>query len=346
MKSKILNFIFFLLFIIISSSFYGDEYINFHKNKKEIIINKENLEIESKKFSFDKIRQLEETNIYYSPDENILNTIIDKINNAKNKIYLEIYMLTETRILDAIKNASKKNIDIKIIIEKNPYKANNINNKAYNFLVKNNIDVIWSNPNNYSLNHSKLLIIDDEAVISTWNFTYSSFKKNREFFIFTKDKQILNDLNNIFLNDYNYTKKINYNDNLIISPDYSREKIEYLITNANKNIDLYFPYINDEKIENLLINRAKNWVKINFITDKNIEENTSFNNLKNSWINFKKLNKNKLHAKSILIDDKYLYIWSINFSDYSLDKNREIGILLNNEDIIQKFKKIFNTDFN
>jgi phosphatidylserine/phosphatidylglycerophosphate/cardiolipin synthase-like enzyme len=32
----------------------------------------------------------------------------------------------------------------------------------------------------------------------------------------------------------------------------------------------------------------------------------------------------KIHAKSILFDEKYLYLGSINFSKYSLDSNREI----------------------
>jgi phosphatidylserine/phosphatidylglycerophosphate/cardiolipin synthase-like enzyme len=52
-----------------------------------------------------------------------------------------------------------------------------------------------------------------------------------------------------------------------------------------------------------------------------------------------------MHSKAILIDNKYLFIWSINFSKYSLDKNREIWILLKNWDIISKFKSLFAIDF-
>jgi phosphatidylserine/phosphatidylglycerophosphate/cardiolipin synthase-like enzyme len=57
------------------------------------------------------------------------------------------------------------------------------------------------------------------------------------------------------------------------------------------------------------------------------------------------VDKPEIHAKSILIDEKYLYIWSVNFSSYSMDQNREIWLILKNEDIIRQFITIFNNDF-
>jgi phosphatidylserine/phosphatidylglycerophosphate/cardiolipin synthase-like enzyme len=66
--------------------------------------------------------------------------------------------------------------------------------------------------------------------------------------------------------------------------------------------------------------------------------------VQNAWIEIIVLPKYKMHAKAILIDDKYLFIWSINFSDYSIDKNREVWILLKNTDIIDKFLDIFKQD--
>jgi phosphatidylserine/phosphatidylglycerophosphate/cardiolipin synthase-like enzyme len=51
-----------------------------------------------------------------------------------------------------------------------------------------------------------------------------------------------------------------------------------------------------------------------------------------------------MHAKAILIDEKYLFIWSINFSSYSINKNREVWIIIKNSKIINKFLKIYNQD--
>jgi phosphatidylserine/phosphatidylglycerophosphate/cardiolipin synthase-like enzyme len=56
------------------------------------------------------------------------------------------------------------------------------------------------------------------------------------------------------------------------------------------------------------------------------------------------LPKYKMHAKAILVDEKYLFIWSINFSTYSIDRNREIWILIKNKNIIDEFLAIFSQD--
>jgi phosphatidylserine/phosphatidylglycerophosphate/cardiolipin synthase-like enzyme len=58
------------------------------------------------------------------------------------------------------------------------------------------------------------------------------------------------------------------------------------------------------------------------------------------------LPKYNMHSKAILVDDLYLFIWSVNFSEYSIDKNREIWILLKDEKIISKFKEVFSKDLN
>lgn len=52
-----------------------------------------------------------------------------------------------------------------------------------------------------------------------------------------------------------------------------------------------------------------------------------------------------MHAKSLLIDGKYLFIGSVNISKSSFDLNREVGVLLKNKDLIEKFQEVFEKDF-
>jgi len=51
-----------------------------------------------------------------------------------------------------------------------------------------------------------------------------------------------------------------------------------------------------------------------------------------------------VHAKMILIDDTYLIVSSINMSANSMDKNREIGIILIDSFLLQGFKEQFERD--
>jgi phosphatidylserine/phosphatidylglycerophosphate/cardiolipin synthase-like enzyme len=262
-------------------------------------------------------------------------------------VYLEVYMLTETRIKQSLINASKRWVVVKVLLEKNPYKANNINNKHFKFLKENWVNIRWSNPDMFSLNHSKFIIIDDALIISTWNFTYSTFNFNRDLFLFIEDSLFIETFHKIFKSDFEWYKISLYDENLVLSPNYSREKFEKLFSKAKKSIYMYFQYLSDEKLEELLIKKALLWVNIEVIVSRDFSLNHAekIRKMEKSWIKIKTLKKIKMHSKAILIDNEYLFIWSINFSSYSLDKNREVGVLLKDKDIISKFIKLFSKDF-
>ena len=106
--------------------------------------------------------------------------------------------------------------------------AYNINNKAFTKLQNIGINIIWSNKQNYSFNHSKVLLLDNLSIISTGNYSYSTFTQNRDFFIFTTNQNINDKLKENFINDYNYQKINIYDNNLIFSPNSSRIKFEKL----------------------------------------------------------------------------------------------------------------------
>jgi hypothetical protein len=71
------------------------------------------------------------------------------------------------------------------------------------------------------------------------------FTKNRDFMLFIKDKLILEKILANFVFDFKKDKNFIYDDNLVLSPFYSREKIEFLLKNAKKEILIYFPYFDD-----------------------------------------------------------------------------------------------------
>ncbi len=338
--------IFWVLFISIFSYFFWWEYHKFYENSKELQNQNKQVESNVQNFQLSDIRTLKNTSISHTPNPQVLTYILDKIDTAQNHVLIEVYILTEKQIKESLKKAQKRGVNVQVILEKNPYKATNINNKTFDFLKKNKINVVWSKWSNYSLNHSKLLLIDNEAIISTWNLSYSTFNFNRDFFIFTKDKKIVSVLEEIFQSDFKWIKQNIYDSNLILSPNYSRNKLHLLINNAQKDIKIYFQYFKDENLEKLLLKKAWEGVKISAIISESSWKNdiNDIKRLQEGWIDIVPLQKIKMHAKMILVDNKYLYIWSINFSNYSLDFNREIGLLLKNQQIITKILDIFQQD--
>lgn len=339
---------FLAIIIILLSYFFWKDFLYFQNEqientKIEILDNKAVLE--SQDFDISKIENLENTDLFYAPYEKLLDDFIDKINKAEKEIYFEVYMFTEKRILEALKKAKNRWVKIKILLEKSPYMSSNINISHFNDLKNAWIDVVWSNTKNYYLNHTKLFLIDDLAIISTWNLTYSTFTVNREFLVFTYDKNIFQTLKNIFEKDFSWEKVDFYHNNLVVSPNYSRIKLEKFFSWATKNIKIYAQYLKDDKINDLFIKlkKEKN-VEIEMILDKKAKDDESVKKLQENWIKINFYSWKTMHSKAFLVDEKYLFIWSINFSNYSIDKNREIWILLKEENLIKKFLEVFEKD--
>jgi phosphatidylserine/phosphatidylglycerophosphate/cardiolipin synthase-like enzyme len=51
-----------------------------------------------------------------------------------------------------------------------------------------------------------------------------------------------------------------------------------------------------------------------------------------------------VHAKNILIDNKQLYIWSMNLSTNAIEQNREIGVVTTDTWVVNTFLKQFQED--
>jgi len=345
-NKKILTYIFFILFFSILSIFYFKEYFDFYKEKTSInekikLIEKHNID-----FDINRLNKIENINLYYTPYKELLNSIVDRIEKAKSYIYIEVYMFSEKRIKNALIKAKERGLDIKIVLEKNPYNAYNINNKHYNELKKNNIEVVWSQIDKFNFNHAKFLIIDDELILSTWNLTYSSFTSNRDLFLFIQDNKYIEIFKEIFFWDFNYKEINKYDNNLVLSPISARAKIKKLFLSANEEIIMYFQYFDDEELENILIEKAKKWIKISAIISKDSYEKDKekIKYLTNNKINISYLKKIKQHAKMILVDKKYIFIWSINFSKNSLDNNRETWLIFENKEISSKLLELFKND--
>lgn len=347
MKQKLISILFFVLFFIVFWYFYGNEYQEFYEEKLKISQQNELIQEKVRDFSLqDTVGISSNPQLFVTPSKEFLDMLVEKIDTAKERVYMEVYIFTEKRVLESLKKAYQRWVDVQVILEKNPYRAPWLNDKRFKELEKSGISVQWSDTKNYALNHAKLLIIDQEAIISTGNMSYSTFTKNRDFFISTFDVDIVATLSQLFYNDFHWIKTSPYHPNIILSPEYSRSKISQMFQEAEKSIFMYFQYLQDDNLESLLIEKSQSGTDVKIVVDDDFfkEYQDKIYDLRQAWIEIHEYHKSSMHAKAILIDEKYLYIWSINFSTYSLDKNREVGIIISELSLINQFLDVFTWD--
>ncbi len=346
MKQKLFILAFFLTFITVFWYVFGDEYKAFYETQMSEEQSYQQVAEEIQKFDLSAITPTQDSVLYVTPSTDVLESIIKRIDSSKKRVRLEVYIFTEKRMLQALKRAHDRGVEVRVILERNPYMAPNLNNKRFSELEDIGIDVVWSNTDHYALNHSKLLLIDETVFVSTGNMSYSTFTKNRDFIIETSDSSLVEVFWEIFLADYSGAKLSPYHESLVASPDYSRAKLQKMIHSSQSSLQMYFQYLQDDDLLEHIRTKARSWVTVEIILDDDFyeRETSMIAELQQENIHIYKYPKSVMHAKAILVDGKYLFIGSVNFSSYSLDSNRELGLILSDEHIVEEFQTIFTQD--
>jgi phosphatidylserine/phosphatidylglycerophosphate/cardiolipin synthase-like enzyme len=63
-------------------------------------------------------------------------------------------------------------------------------------------------------------------------------------------------------------------------------------------------------------------------------------------VEIRTINNPHVHAKLVIVDGLRAYVGSVNMSSASMDQNREAGILVSQDDIIDRLNQSFEQDWN
>ena len=145
-------------------------------------------QMHSKKFSRKKIKLnnnfSSKIEAYFSPQDDILSdVIIPKIKNAKTKIYVSAFYLTDKKLIEELINAKKRGVEVLIIVDS--LGASGFKNKITT-LRENLIPTIVENWG--GKNHEKTILIDDALILGSCNFSKSAFYRNDENIIVLNNK--------------------------------------------------------------------------------------------------------------------------------------------------------------
>jgi len=283
----------------------------------------------------------------YVQSEDRRSGIIDAIREAKREVLIETYLISDKQVIDALEEAHRKGVAVNVIIECHPFGGGNINKKVIEEFKLRKINNKCAS-DKYSLTHEKAIVIDEEkAFVMTQNLTLSSFEKNREYVIEDRDKKDVDEIRKIFLSDWEEKAFVPTLTNIIESPNNARAGITSLIESAKNEIDIEMEVIEDIQIINLLKAKARN-MKINLIlpTVKQIGANKNeMEELRASGVNVRTMGEPYMHAKMILVDLSTAFIGSVNLTSASIDENRELGIILSQQDVVGGLSGTFLTDW-
>jgi len=275
--------------------------------------------------------------------------VLAKINSAKKSIDLVMYEFEDMHVEQALEAAQARGVSVRVLLNEGYYgKPDTDNEAAYAYLQAKHIPVHWT-PSYFALTHQKTLVVDgDDALIMTFNFTPQYYKSSRDFGIDDTDTNDVSAIEKVFDADWNGSQiSLPASDDLVWSPG-SRNALLGLIQSATSSIEIYNEEMADPAVTTALEAAAQRGVDVEVCMTYSSDWKNAFSDLKSSGVHIRTFAASAslyIHAKMILVDGREAFVGSENFSPTSLDNNRELGLIVNDSNILNLLNKIFQNDW-
>lgn len=295
--------------------------------------------------------------VFVEPDAGE-SVVVNAISDAHKSVWLEIYLLSDTKVIHALEDAANHGIDVRVMLEPHPVGGGTSPSRTIDQLKAAGIKAQYSDPD-FALTHEKGMIIDgNTAYIMTSNFTRSalggysgsSYLENREYDIIDTNAKDVQAVIAIFNADWNHTTAQFNDPNLVVSPVNSRNDFNTLISSAHHTLLIEAEEMNDDAIEQALVNAAQHGVHIEVILpapqgSQSDSNSQGIDTIKQGSVQVKEDPKLYMHAKIIVVDGKTAFVGSENISAQSLDRNRELGIIVSDAGVLSTLQSTFQTDW-
>jgi phosphatidylserine/phosphatidylglycerophosphate/cardiolipin synthase-like enzyme len=266
------------------------------------------------------------------------------LGTAQHSIKVEIYEMGYGGILDELTAKAGAGVDIEIIFDQSKM---SVNQKYMDQLNTAGAHTKWSDPK-FTYQHAKFILVDDKiAVISTGNFSKTySIDLERNFVATDRDPADLADLVALFDADWaGQTPAMNCT-RMLISPINSRPRILDVIDGAQQTLTIESMQFADTQVRAAVQARIQAGVDVRVMiadvgfVSSNADAATFLKGLgvTPKWIPH-------LHTKVIVADGARAYLGSENLSYTSLNKNREVGVVVTDASSIMPLQQTFETDW-
>jgi phosphatidylserine/phosphatidylglycerophosphate/cardiolipin synthase-like enzyme len=254
-------------------------------------------------------------------------TIVALIAGARASVWMQMYLLTDARAISALADRARAGCDVRVILEAAPYMNEDGNAAAFAALAAAGADVRWSSPR-FTFTHAKVLIVDHTRLaVMTLNLTGAGLGGNREYAAIDGDGPDVAAAEAVFTADQTGAT-VGAAGRLVTSPDTSRAALTDLIERASASLAIETEELTDPEIVAALTAARARSVSVTLVWPGPPDGGAAFATLAAAGATVRAVATPAIHAKVVVADGRALYLGSANFTPTSLDRNREVGLRL------------------
>ena len=277
------------------------------------------------------------------------------LRSAHSTIDCKHFKLIDPQVIQELISAQQSGVAVRVMLNPKRSDGSRVNDRTYSLLQSAGIDVRWTHPA-FVVSHEKTITVDRRKVlIATFNVCDTCLTKVRDYAIITNDPDIVEEVRRCYQADWNQEDfQPRTDSSLLWSNINSRERTIQFIDGAKKTLDIHHPKLVDVPILDRLLAANARGVRIRFVCGGGsglsrwdfLDCFSSWRILQRDGIKIRLQKKPKLHAKLIVADEKRLLLSSFNLDRSAFDLRREIGLVTDYPQVVDRLHRQFHEDWN
>ena len=294
------------------------------------------------------------------------------IDAAQERIRIEICVLEDPQILEHIRAALQRGVSVRAIVDYRKYtELASEREHLLEYLTSSGGELHLSNwifPRSFP----KIILIDSDLVVyGSACLDQTTFLQYRDFATTSNDTQVLNDLQQLFENDWQYSAPVGQtsrpfnptppfsSESLMIGPVNASERLVRFYQGAVRTLDVYTEILGNRTLESELFDAIRRNVRVRLIAPLHVNggsrdiqdrQMASLAALSSIGVDVHVNDPGRtqlpyMHARAAVVDAQLAYLGSISFSPDAATVNREVGLIFRDEAPVQQLQAQFESDY-
>ena len=277
---------------------------------------------------------LSRVKLIVQPDAGIA-PIVTAIKQAKKTIDILIFRLDRYEIARALGEAVTRGVNVRALTAHQNRGGTKSLRKLEMKLLESGVTVSRT-ADDLVRYHGKMMIVDGRFLhVYGFNFTGLDIKNCRSFGVVTKNPKLVGEAMKLFEADFERQPYVPACDRLVVSPENARERLAKFIGAARRQLLIYDPQVTDDAMLRILTEKIKEGVDVKIIGKVEAKWN----------IKGEPYPGKRLHIRTIIRDGKRAFVGSQSLRRLELDKRREVGIIITDENVIGDLRATFERDW-
>jgi cardiolipin synthase A/B len=272
------------------------------------------------------------------------------MSSATHSLDMTVYELSDPQAESILEADAKRGVVVRVILDKD-YSGGSVNAAAYTQLMANGVQVHWAPAG--TIFHQKTITVDDAtSLIMTLNLTSRYYATTRDFAVTTTDQADVDAIEQVFNTDWHNGNSPPATGppatNLVWSPGAERS-ILGVINSAHRTLQVENEEMDDSAIVNALVAAAVRGVDVEVTMAYSSRWKDELSQLAGGGVHVRVYDSQAplyIHAKVAIADGTTAFVGSQNFSEASLDYNRELGMITSDPSLVDEMAHTLTDDFN